>query len=230
MLEQGSASGAGADYEQVCRLKSDVNSQPPIPTPRMPTRTLDGSRRIAGSCAAPDVRAERFGIGSWSLGVCQQLLDADRRRPEFADHDPRGAVGEPRGVEQRAAGGERQRHRADHGIPGAGDVGDLAGFGGKRRIPLRGVQVHAVLAARDQDVLAAGAFAEPPRRFARVVVGSDPHVRDRLGLVVIRRDQGRALVVVDVRDFRIDQDGDAGPAPRSRSPPPPRARETAPFR
>ena len=47
-----------------------------------------------------------------------------------------------------------------------------------------------------------------PRRRGRVLVGPDAQVRRDLRLVVVRRDERRAGVVVDVRDLRIDQDRD----------------------
>ena len=102
---------------------------------------------------------------------------------------------------------------------------------GELRFPIRRQQPHAVLAARDQHALAAApARGRVRRRVARFVCGPDPHVRDRLRLVVVRRDDRRARVVVDVRDFRIDQDRDAAalplPSTHARATP----REMTPFR
>ena len=76
-----------------------------------------------------------------------------------------------------------------------------------------------MLAARDEHGLAPGALAEPPRGLARVGGRSDPHVRHRLRLVVVRRDHRRARVVLDVRHLRIDEQRDAvACAPRPRRP------------
>ena len=41
--------------------------------------------------------------------------------------DAAGVIGQPRGLVEGRAGGERQRHRRDDGVAGAGDVGDLIG-------------------------------------------------------------------------------------------------------
>ena len=109
-----------------------------------------------------------------------------------------------------ARGGEAERHRADDGIAGAGDVRDLARLGRERGVPVRRVQPHAVLAARHQHAAAAGTFTEPLCRLARLVVRADTHVRDGLGFVMVGRDDGGAGVIVDVRHFRIDQHGNAG--------------------
>ena len=59
----------------------------------------------------------------------EQLVPGDRDRPELADDDSRGDVRQPRRLRQGRADGERQREHADHRVPGAGDVEDLAGNG-----------------------------------------------------------------------------------------------------
>ena len=114
-----------------------------------------------------------------------------------------------RGIGERGAGGEPQRKRRDDRVARAGDVRHLECFGRQIRFPIRRQQPHAVLAARDEHALASRPGPHACGGGSGFVCGPDAQVRDRLCLVMVGRDDRRALVVVDVRDLRIDQDRDA---------------------
>ena len=89
-------------------------------------------------------RACSSGAGS-SLDGASQFGRRRYCRARLVDHHSGGVVGEHSGLERTAPGGPGQREGSDHGVAGAGDVGDLPGsddrdVGGRppRRAPCRG--------------------------------------------------------------------------------------------
>ena len=89
------------------------------------------------------------------------------------------------GLEEGGARREREREGGDHGIAGAGDVGDLIGAGDRdvRGRPIGLEQRHPAAAARDQHGRRTGAlqqFASRPLEHARVL--SNPDVEELLDL------------------------------------------------
>ena len=64
------------------------------------------------------------------MALPSQFVQGHRRWAELSDDDAGRAVREPRGVGERGPGGNGEGERADHGVAGARDVGDLARFGG----------------------------------------------------------------------------------------------------
>ena len=114
--------------------------------------------------------------------------------------------------------GQRQRHGGDHGIAGAGHVRDLARFGGSAVSP-SGECSRMPCSPRVISTLSQPVTSRKRRAHSGgFEVGARAHVRDRLGLVMVGRDQRRATVVAGVRDLGIDVTGMPHGAPRPRSP------------
>ena len=63
-----------------------------------------------------------------------------------------------------------------------------------------------MLAARNQHGIALRARSKCASRLARVIVGPHAMVRGDLGLVMVRRDERRAGIAREVRDFRVDDE------------------------
>ena len=194
--------------------------------------------RLAGDAGRSDRRApRRLGArgspGPESPERVEELGGGDRGRAELADGDASGVVRQLRSLDQRSARREGDGERGDHGVSGAGDVGDFArfgrqvGFGDERRLVDRVAsgrrsalgQPQAVLAAGDHHRRRSGEGAEGAGRRAGVGVVADPHVRRHFGFVVVRRDQRGAGVGREVRDLGIDQHRDAGRGPAFGQPP-----------
>src|SRR3954465_8735579 len=124
-----------------------------------------------------------------------QLSDRHCRWPEFPNHYTRRAVGKSRGIEERGACGERERHGGDDGVARAGDVRDLPSLGWQGRLLTSAEERHPMLAPREEDTIALSALAEPACGRDRLVARPNPHVRNGFRFVMIRGCHRRPGVV-----------------------------------
>ena len=147
------------------------------------------------------------------MALRAQLVGGDRRRAALHHDEPAGVVGQPRRLAERRARRERQRHRRDHGIAGAGDVGDLVGAEDRNVIgrPVRLEERHAAAAARDEHgagTARARSSSRPARsstsRSSPIRTPSSCSTSDSFGVhaVMPRKSQQRVA--------RIDEHGAAG--------------------
>ena len=124
-----------------------------------------------------------------AYSVSFQFIDAHGGRSELANDDSRRAIGQAGGFAGVAAPAASARASAPITVSPAPVTSETSrASAGSAISRFRRQQPHPVLAAGDQDALAAGAVAEAACGGARLVVGPDAHERDRLRLVMIGRD------------------------------------------
>ena len=105
----------------------------------------------------------------------------------------RGRVAEPRGVRRRRPASRRVAERGQHGVAGAGDVGDRAGHGGQPERPSPSVErIEPAGPSRTQTCSTPRVVQARRPRHADVVVGRAAGQRAELGEVGGDREQRAA--------------------------------------
>ena len=188
-VEQGSAAGAGADYEQVRRqipaqLPSSNHSRIPNPTNRN-SRTSPMRRptiQRGSSASATAVVSECF--GSWDLGVVGirdlelgislQLFDADRRRARTFPTTMPAARLARRAASSSVPPAARASAMVPITVSPAPVTSDTSRASAGSAVSPSGVCSHIPCSPRVISTFSQpDAFAEPARRLARVVFGCE---------------------------------------------------------
>ena len=114
-------------------------------------------------------------------------------------------IGEDGCFGERGARGDGERQRRGDGVARARHIRHFARDRRYRALDRRVRQPHSLFASRDEHRLRSRRRSECLRGPARIVVGPDADVRRDFSLVMVRRDEGRAGVEGEMRDFGIDE-------------------------
>src|SRR6185503_6416050 len=138
----------------------------------------------------------------------RKLLCREGGGADHADDDTCGIVGQRCSISRRRAGRQREGQRPDHRITRTGDIEDLAGLSGN--VPggaLSLVQTHPFFAARNEHRLASQPLSYDRAGLVDRLIVLAVHPGGLCRLMMVWRDDRRPLVVAEVFDFRIDDQG-----------------------
>ena len=131
-------------------------------------------------------------------------------------------IGQHRGFRHRRAGGERQRQRRHHGVARAGDVRHFAAT----EVPHLRARLDSHMPCSPRVTSAASHPSHPKLagHLAGLLVAALTPTGGRLGLELVRRDEGRAGIAREMWDLGVDDEwkrasvarGPAGPRASAR--------------